>query len=224
MQCRPRLPLGFFYVAPMAVFLLLTTLEGVVPRSTYPFVYGLKLLCVGALLFWCVPRWRQEFRPDWRAAGLALGAGLAGFGFWVLLDPVTPHFAILGQRSIFNPMVEIGDSNTRLIFIAMRLFGMAVVVPVMEEVFWRSFLLRYLTDEVAWQRLPVGRYSWRAVGLGTLFFSLAHPEWLAAAVFAGLMTGLCRKTGNLFAATLAHGMTNLALGLYVLFTGMWRYW
>ena len=63
-----------------------------------------------------------------------------------------------------------------------------------------------------------------AVGVGSVAFGVSHPEWLAASVFALLMIGLCRATGNLFASTVAHAVTNLMLALYVLQTGSWVYW
>jgi CAAX prenyl protease-like protein len=208
----------------MGIFLAFTTLEGSVQASAYPVVYAVKIAAVSIALAGCRRHWMQEFRPTWSAAGLAVGAGLAGFGLWIALDAWTPHFAFLGARAGFNPFERIADPGSRAVFIALRLYGMAILVPVMEELFWRSFMLRYVTNPDQWWTLPIGKFSPTAVGISTLLFSTAHPEWLAAIAFALLMTWLCRRTGSLFSGTLAHAITNLALAIYVLVTGHWAYW
>jgi CAAX prenyl protease-like protein len=106
---------------------------------------------------------------------------------------------------------------------AARLFGLVLMVPVMEEIFWRSFLLRYLTRH-DFQTLPVGTFSalslWVMVGAS----ALAHPEWLAAVVASLAYAFWIRHTRSLFAAIIAHATTNAALGGYVLVTREWHYW
>ena len=60
--------------------------------------------------------------------------------------------------------------------------------------------------------------------VSVVLFAASHPEWLAAAIFALALGLLLRATRNLFACVLAHGVTNLLLGIYVLHTGQWQYW
>ncbi len=224
MNSEREFPLWIYYVLPMGIFMAITTLEGVVPRALYPLAYLLKILLVGAALVCCAPRWRHEFRPTWLAAGVGLVVGLLGVVMWVVVDHWTPHLAFLGTRTALNPFIAITDPSLRACFIGFRLLGIALIVPVMEEVFWRSFVHRFVMDPDAWQTLPIGVATPLAVGVGTVFFGLSHPEWLAASVFALLMIGLCRFTGNLFASTIAHATTNFALAIYVLKTGAWIYW
>jgi uncharacterized protein len=224
MNSEREFPLWMYYVLPMGLFMALTAVEGVVPRALYPFAYLLKVLLVGGALVCCAPRWRHEFRPTWLAAGLGLAVGLLGVVLWIVVDRWTPHLAFLGTRTALNPFAAISDPALRVSFIALRLIGMTLLVPLMEEVFWRSFVHRFVIDPDAWQTLRIGVCTPLAVGAGAMLFGASHPEWLAASVFALLMIGLCRVTGNLFASTIAHATTNLTLAIYVLETGAWAYW
>ncbi len=224
MNSEREFPLWMPYVLPMGIFMAVTTLEGVVPTAAYPFIYLFKILLVGVALGYCAPRWRQEFQATWMTAGLGLLVGLLGVVMWIVVDRWTPHLAFLGARTALNPFTAITDPALRVGFIGLRLMGMALLVPVMEEVFWRSFVHRFVMDPEAWPTLRIGVCTPLAVGVGAVAFGVSHPEWLAASVFALLMIGLCRATGNLFASTVAHAVTNLMLALYVLQTGTWAYW
>ena len=97
------------------------------------------------------------------------------------------------------------------------------MVPVMEEIFWRSFLLRWITDP-DFTKLKVGEFSWSAFAVVAGIFAISHPEWLAAAIFAAMMALLLKRTGSLFACIVAHGFTNLLLGIYVMQTHSWMLW
>jgi CAAX prenyl protease-like protein len=104
-----------------------------------------------------------------------------------------------------------------------RLLGLVIVVPVIEELFWRSFLLRWLIDP-DFGRVPIGRVTPVAAVLSSLFFALVHPEWLPALLTGLLWAALLWKTTSLSASALSHATANLALGLYVIATADWKYW
>lgn len=212
------------YVLPMGLFVVLTFAESNLPGRLYPLVYTVKAALVGLALLFCAPAWRAEIRPDARAGALGLATGLVGFGLWIGLDPWTPHLSFLGARSAYDPFQQIPDAALRTFFLAVRFIGLVLLVPVMEEVFWRSFLLRFVTDQDRWRDLPQGTFSLLSAGIGALMFGAAHPEWLVAVLFALLMAGLLRATRSLFACLVAHAGANLALGIYVLLTGAWKYW
>ena len=121
----------------------------------------------------------------------------------------------------FVPVDAQGRLNWPLI--AVRWLGAALLVPVMEELFWRSFLMRWLQSPV-FEGLDPRRTGAKAVLLSTFVFMLAHPLWLAAIV-AGLAYALLyRSTGKLWPAVIAHAVTNGALGLWVVYRGQWQFW
>jgi len=97
------------------------------------------------------------------------------------------------------------------------------VIPVMEELFWRSFLLRWF-DQSDFMRLLPRAVSGRALLYCAIPFGLEHNFWFAG-ILAGLAYGwLYRHTGNLWAPILAHSLTNLLLGIWVVNTGNWQLW
>lgn len=208
------------YWAPIVLFGVLTLAESYLPVSTYPIAYLIKVLVVtSALVMFRKPL--SDIRVDARLIPASVAVGLAVFAVWVLADEVlvVPR---LGSRTAFDPTV-LRESGYWMPFIALRLFGLTAMVPVMEEIFWRSFLLRYLTA-TDFERLPVGTFSASALWIVVAASALAHPEWLVAIV-AGLAYALwLRRTGSLFAAVVAHAATNAALGAYVISTEEWHYW
>lgn len=105
----------------------------------------------------------------------------------------------------------------------MRFFGLALVVPLIEEVFWRGFLLRWLIDE-DFEQVPIGAYTFGSFAAVTLLFALVHPEILAAIAWGALANGVLYLTKNLWATIAMHMTTNLLLGLYVLQTREWFLW
>ena len=219
---RAALPDWLPYVAPFALFLILTSVEAQFV-SLYPWLYALKLVLVGGLL-WALRPALGEARPQARGLGPALLLGVVLVFAWVWVDHWTPHIKLLGGRVGYDPFREIGSRVGRAAFLAVRFFGLVVVVPIIEETFYRGFLLRYVIDPDGWRRVPLGMVTLPALAVNGILFACSHPEWLAALVFALAMCGLLARTKNLFACIVAHAVTNLLLGLYVLHFHQWQYW
>jgi CAAX prenyl protease-like protein len=107
--------------------------------------------------------------------------------------------------------------------IAVRLIGAAVVVPVMEELFWRSFLMRYLINP-DFRSVPMGAFSWLSFMGVAILFGLEHHRVVVGIAVGLLYNLLLIHQKNLKGVILAHGVTNLGLGIYVLITGSWMFW
>ena len=204
------LPSWVPYAAPFALFLLLTTLE-VHLRPWLPYAYAVKIALVTILLVVLRKAW-PEARPGGGGWVAATALGVALLFLWIFVDKHTHHFAFLGHREAYNPFLEIPNRMGLIAFLGVRFFGLVVIVPIIEELFYRSFLLRFVTDMDDFQRVPMGTFSALALGVNVLAFASSHPEWLAAAIFALAMCLLLRWTKNLFACILAHGTTNLFAG------------
>jgi hypothetical protein len=117
------------------------------------------------------------------------------------------------------------DDGMRNAFIAVRLIGAVLVVPVMEELFWRDFLWRSILAPNDFKMAAVGEWSLSAfLIVAAMFGAGVHIEWATAIVW-GLMIGLLLVwTRSLGACIICHGVTNLLLGAYVLYTGDWAFW
>jgi len=210
---------------PFAVFMALLALRGHLPDSLgldARWVYGAQTCIVAGLLAFY---WRgygelaRQNLPEARETGWAVVVGIAVFALWVQLDAPWMQF---GQATAsFVPLDAHGQPIWALI--ALRLAGAALVVPVMEELFWRGFLMRWV-QHPTFERVDPQTASYKAVLLSTFVFTLAHTLWLAAIV-AGLAYALLyRRTGKLWTAVIAHLVTNGLLGVWVIWTGRWEFW
>ena len=209
------------YAAPMVVFALVTALESYVSNEVYVLLYAAKVVAVTLTLV-VYRDTLGDIQPSWRVIGLASLVGVLVFAQWILLDTWL-HYPHLGNRVGFDPFTQLKDSRLVGAFLFVRIYGLVLLVPVMEELFMRSFLLRYLTD-ADFLSVPMGRFSsmafWMVVGVS----AIAHPEWLAAAVTACAYGWLLYATRSLFATVVAHAVTNGALGIYILVSHNWQYW
>jgi CAAX prenyl protease-like protein len=204
----------------MALFLGITFAEGQSPAN-YVWIYFAKIVVVLGALIWAKPTWR-DVKVDAKLIPLGVISGLVLFAVWVGIEKVL-HYPHLGDRSAYNPYEKIPDAGLRMAFIAVRFFGLALLVPFMEELFWRSFGLRY-ASQTNFQDLPIGKFTQTGAAVCCAVFALAHPEWIPALIFAASMTALVWKTKSIFVCVVAHAVTNLALGIYVLTQGAWALW
>jgi CAAX prenyl protease-like protein len=217
------------YILPFALFLGLTQLAAAFPEH-YAWLYPAMVLGITAVTVPLVSGQRL-LRPHFRVlpgvvvclVGIVLWIGLCQLNLEATLIALLPDELRPDPRPGFNPFDRIAEPAARWGFIAMRLLGLAVLVPIAEELFWRGFLLRWLSDP-NWKERQVGDFTWQAFVLVVLLFTLAHPEWLAAAVYCTLLNGLLYWTRDLWNCVVAHAVTNLLLGIYVLTTGAWQLW
>jgi CAAX prenyl protease-like protein len=213
----------------MGAFLALSSLEDFLPKSSghahptwYPVGYAVKIGIVAGLA-WLGRRAWVDFRPkpSARVVAMAMGLGLVVAAAWVGLEALPyPKLPFLGKRQAFDPYL-IGRG--RAWFLAARLFGMVLLVPLVEELFWRSFLLRWIVDS-DFMRVPIGKVTPAAAVITSVLFASAHPEWLPALLTGFAWAGLLWYTKSLSACLISHIIANLALGVYVLTTGDWRFW
>ena len=212
---------------PFAAFMALLALRGSLPPEGLfgldpRWVYGLTVLVVGALLAWF---WREygelvaQTLPSLSEAALAVLVGVLVFGLWINLDA---PWMRLGEASAgFVPT----DAQGALLWplIAVRWVGASLLVPVMEELFWRSFLMRWVQSPQFESVLPQS-VGVKAIVLSTFVFMLAHTLWLAAIIAGLAYAWLYVRTGKLWVPIIAHAVTNGMLGVWVVTTGKWAFW
>jgi CAAX prenyl protease-like protein len=208
----------------------MTALEGYLPAAPggglsprwYPPVYVAKVAAVCALVWACRSTLRDLLpRPTLASVALAVVVGLGVAVAWVGLDGLYPEIPGLGRRAAFDPGRL--QPPARFAFLAVRLCGLVVLVPLIEELFYRSFLMRWVVDPV-YTRVPIGKVTPVGLGVTSLVFAGSHPEWLPALLTGLAWAWLLARTKCVSACVLSHAAANLALGLYVLRTGAWRFW
>ena len=203
------------YVLPFFLFAFFTVL-GPKISLTQSIIYPLKTTVVAICLLIFLPKWKKEIHitMDWPA----ILAGIIVFGLWIGLEGIVFQ---VGEPKGFNPYQISPDWSS--VLIGFRLLGAVLIVPIMEELFWRSFALRFLI-ETRFNTLPLGTFSWFSFIMVSIAFGLEHHRWLPG-IIAGLAYALLLyRTKNLFSPILSHAVTNLLLGLYILITSQWKFW
>ncbi len=211
------------YVAPLIFFLLVSQLEPAFGTHFYPIVYAVKIVGTVALLV-AFRRTYTEVSIDFRLVLPAILLGAVLCGMWVVVDRFTPHFGFLGSRIGFDPYLALHSEVAIGSFLALRFFGLVLVAPVMEELFWRSFVLRLAVNPDNFNQVAIGTYTAASFTMVVVLMAVAHTEWLAAALFSAAMNVVVYRTKSVGACIAAHAATNLCLGIYILVFHAWRFW
>jgi CAAX prenyl protease-like protein len=151
---------------------------------------------------------------------LSIWVGIVGVVLWVGLDPVLVRYdqPLIGR----NPFQLYPASEAWVLF-GFRLAGISLCVPVMEELFWRGFLMRWLIKE-DFTSVPLGTYQPLSFWATTACFATVHGAEWPLAVVVGLIYGIWFvRTKSLGNVMMAHGVTNLLLALYCLITNDWHF-
>jgi CAAX prenyl protease-like protein len=204
------------YILPFLVFAIFLQIEGGFPDQHY-LIYPWKSLAV-AVVIACYWRRLPSLRPG--APLLSTLVGIIAVILWIGLDPFLVHYPppLIGR----NPFILYPPGLAWTLF-TFRVLGIAVCVPIMEELFWRGFLMRMLIRE-DFTQVPLGTYTPFSFFVTTAFFAAVHgAEWPLAVVVGLLYGAWFVKTKRLGDIMLAHGVTNLLLTLYCLVGNDWHF-
>lgn len=190
--------------------------------TTLYYLYPVKVAVVAYLLLRFAGTYQElDFRdlkkiPETVAV---TGIGLLVFVLWINMDW---SLGSVAASPGFDPTL-FPDKRTQVAMTAFRIAGAVLVVPLMEELFWRSFLIRYIIDK-DFDRVSLGDFTWTSFLLTVVLFGLEH-SYILAGMMAGIFYNLILyRTRSLAQCVLAHAVTNLALALYVIYSGEWRFW
>ena len=211
-------------IAPFALFIGLLALESLLGdrAGDLRWLTVLRPLLVAALLA-CLWRHYEELHERPRVKGgdwlIAIVLGLGVFAAWLTFDS---GWATLGSPARgFSPLAAEGRVDPSLALL--RLTGFVIVVPIMEELFWRSFLLRRIAAHDFLRVAP------RAAGIGAFalssaLFATEHSLWFAGLLAGAAYNACYMRSSNLWVPIISHATTNATLGLWILATHNWRYW
>jgi CAAX prenyl protease-like protein len=227
-------------VVPFVLFMVILAIRGHVPADGSMgidprWIYGISVLVVSASLAFFWRDYAELARgtlPSAKELLLAVVVGVVVFYLWInLAQPwmMTDNVMsmLFGTKDVgsatatFRPVNAEGQIEWGLVVV--RWVGAALMVPVMEELFWRSFLMRWV-DSPDFEKVDPRTVTAKAVTLSTLVFMLAHTQWLAAIVAGLAYAWLYRRTGSLWSPILAHAVTNGVLGGWVVLYGNWQFW
>jgi hypothetical protein len=224
MGVRLAEPASLHRIIPFALYMAFVVLEDLLGRLGWPpaqlrWLYPVKAAAVLAALVWLWRHYGELRRFDLGARGVftAVAAGALVLALWLTLGAA---WMTVGEPTGFDPGP--GGAIDPLL-VAVRLAGGALLVPVMEELFWRSFLLRWLHNP-DFLRVDPAHVRLLAVVVTVLLFGVEHNRWLAGVAAGGVYCLLYMRSRSLWSAIVAHGVTNGLLGAWIIFTGQWSYW
>ena len=205
-------------VAPFIIFLALTFCQGQFGAASAYWFYFAKTL-VAVWLIWEMRPLIPEMR--WAFSWEAIVVGIGVFAIWVGLARFYPQFK---TSVIWNPHLQFGQNSALAwLMIAIRTLGSTFVVPPLEEVFYRSFLYRYLAKP-DFLSVPLNRFLPVPFFVTAAIFGLSHYQWLAGILCGLAYQWLVWRKNRLGDAMMAHAITNLLLSLWVVWRGAWQFW
>ena len=214
-------------ILPFAIYILFLALGDILaPLFSYllidaKWLYAIRIVAVTtALLYFLRSYVELENKPpivDFLYAGVS---GLIVFVIWIFPYPTW----LVAGADIASVDPTLGQNNLEtMLWLSTHIMGAVLVVPIMEELFWRSFVMRWFDNPDFLSIDPEKISGFAYVGSACLY-ALEHNSWLAG-LFAGLVYGELYKTyKNLWVPIFAHAVTNGVLGIWVLFSGNWQYW
>jgi CAAX prenyl protease-like protein len=207
------------YVLPYAAFLLMSEVAARLPEAADPFVLVIKPAITLALI---VGFWRQGRYPELDGAVTGIGwwgglqdvlVGLALTAVWVL-----PFVFFPGIRPEPGGEFDPAMAGREFIYwiLCLRLFGFALVTPIFEELFIRSFVMRMATvwnGEQDFREQPIARYTRQSMIVTVIVFCLGHLpwEWWVCVPWIVLSNLWFYHRRQLPAMILVHSVTNAAL-------------
>jgi uncharacterized protein len=230
---RPQLPYLLPFMAFVALMMPATFGDfGGIPwkalwHAYHPLIYAAKTVAAAVLLWWL---WDYYTPVRWSYLPLGVVVGLAGTVMWIGTEYFCQRVGLSRRfdpgnfSNYYNPDHELPSAALRWMYLVIRVAGPTLVVPVMEELFFRDFLMRALVRGARFQDVAVGTFTWFSLIGMSLLFGLNHGAMWPAGIVYGLLMGIVLvRTKSLGACIVAHGTTNFTLYIYVIYTGDWQF-
>ena len=217
---HPALP----YVVPFATYLAFLSLDQYLPFAPQT-TYAIRFLVVFTVLaFLSRPVIPLRLSNFWGSAAV----GVALFAIWVAPDVLWPAYRespLFNNRIVGAPKSSLPEGVTAgLTFIIFRLLSSVVNVPVLEELFWRGWLVRWLISR-DFLKVSLGTYTRPSFWLVAVLFACEHGSYWDVGLIAGIVFNWWMiRTRSLADCILAHAVTNACLAAYVILRGQWQYW
>jgi hypothetical protein len=163
-----------------------------------------------------------------RHAFASIALGLAVCALWVAPDLLFPGWRShwLFQNPVFGTVktsIDPSELSDPLV-LTLRIVRAALLVPLLEEFFWRGWLPRWIVNN-DWEKVPLGTYNRLAFIATALLFASEHGPFWEVGLLCGLIYNWSMwRTRSLGDLVLTHGVTNAALSGFVLVTGKYEYW
>lgn len=184
----------------------------------FEWLYPIRVIGTVAALGYFVGAYRAL---DWRIGWTSVGLGVAAFATWIALEWV------VGDGVLLPMPVALADADgpVRLTWLAVRVLGAVITVPIAEELAFRGYLLRRFASP-EFELINRQTVTWMAVLLSSLAFGVLHGDrWVAASIAGAIYAVAYLRRGSIGDAAAAHATTNALIAFWVLGVGGdWRLW
>ncbi len=217
---------------PFVIFVLLTAAQGEFGAASAYWFYLAKTLAGAGMIFVLRPLIAEmRWAFSWEAITVGVGIFLLWIGVsgeWTTQNSLWVKLGFSQTPAKFtaawNPHEQFGSGSALAwLFIAVRIFGSTFVVPPIEEVFYRSFLYRYIAQH-EFLSVALNQFFLRSFLATTCIFGFSHNEWLAGILCGAAFQWLVLRKNRLGDAMTAHAITNFLLGVWVVTRGAWQFW
>jgi exosortase E/protease (VPEID-CTERM system) len=189
----------------------------------FDYLYPLRVAMGLLVLAWYrkdyVAGLRNHLRGRSIASWHAVGIGVAVYVVWIGAS------ALMGPYSSEAAPDELFELATPIaaVWVMARLIGSILVVPIVEELAFRGFLLRRIISS-DFTKVPYGEWRWPAVLISSLAFAAVDQQWIGGLAAGFLYAYAQKRRGLLSDAIVAHAVTNALIAAQVLFAGHWSLW
>jgi CAAX prenyl protease-like protein len=208
------------YVLPFAVFIGFLAVNPVLPVPQWARFF------MEAAVIVTVSRHALAAMPTRPLFSILLG--IAVFIIWIGPDQIYPAYrslplfsnAVIGHATATTTLPQ----RTNAFFLTFRILNSVIAVPILEELFWRGFLMRWLIGR-DFRTIPLGTWSAEAFWIVALLFASEHgPYWDVGLITGVIYNWWMLRTRNLWNCIIAHAVTNACLAAWVIGAGQWQYW
>jgi len=216
--------------APFLIFLALTVCQGQFGASSAYWFYFAKTV-VGAWLFWEMRPFVLEMRWAFSWEAIAVGVGIfvvwvGVSGEWTTQNSLWIKFGLSHPQNspVWNPYLQFSQNSALAwFFVLTRILGSTFVVPPLEEVFYRSFVYRYIANQ-NFLSVPLNKFLPLPFFATAIIFGFSHNEWLAGILCGAAYQWLVLRKNRLGDAMTAHAITNFLLGVWIVWKHAWNFW
>lgn len=216
-ESAPHLPEhAVAHLAPLLAMLAAALVSGAFAAGPFDPLYVLRVVAgVGALVAVRGALPRPAVGPGF--APVAIGAAVAVV--WCLFPG--------GDGTALQAALRALSPAEQAVWLGARLVGSVLVVPVVEELAFRGFLLPWLTGPDPASAAPsrgAPAWSWAAVLFSSAAFGALHGNFLLGAASGVVFAYARMRRGRLSDAVIAHAVANAGVALAVLALGRWDLW
>jgi CAAX prenyl protease-like protein len=211
------------YTVPFLVFVLFLAASHVLPLVWWEYPLRAGLLAAVLVVF---SRKTIDLRVPNLTGSLLLGAAI--FLVWIAPDLLWPGYRThwLFENAVTGNATSSIPANFRSEWTVLlsRTIRAAILVPIIEELFWRGWLLRWLIHP-DFTTVPLGAYTAKSFWISAVLFASEHgPYWEVGLIAGVAFNWWIIRTKSLGNCILVHVVANAALSAYVIASGRWEYW